>query len=213
MWFLLSLQVRGKRLDMTAGVRTRRQLAAAGGEQWTQVPLGVKLLAACMDAMIMQPWAHAGCGTGGDDGDMDDELRMAMQYGMHGVGEGMYEDDDDDEYEEYEEISDDGEDEKAGAGTADQEAMAAIQAAASSHGRPSLNAASGGLSLAVSGMGLDAEGAAALEASLAGRASASPTLLHASGGTDASADEDNDARLHGGDPLYSVDVAVAIKQV
>ncbi len=39
------VQVCGKRLDIGGGVKTRSQLAAAGGEQYTRVPATVKVVA------------------------------------------------------------------------------------------------------------------------------------------------------------------------
>lgn len=38
-------QVRGKRLDVGGGVATRSRAAAQGGEQWSQVPAPLKVLA------------------------------------------------------------------------------------------------------------------------------------------------------------------------
>lgn len=45
------MQVRGKRLDLDAGVRTRAQKAAAGGEQYSAVPAPLKLLSALAELL------------------------------------------------------------------------------------------------------------------------------------------------------------------
>jgi hypothetical protein len=48
---LLSLQVRGRRLDTEGGVRTRAR-ALSQAEQWSVVPLRVKLVVVLTDAYI-----------------------------------------------------------------------------------------------------------------------------------------------------------------
>ncbi len=65
---LLPLQVKGKRLDLSSGVRTRRQTAAGGGEQWSRVPVAVRMTAAVAELLVERPWEVAG----GDEEEADD---------------------------------------------------------------------------------------------------------------------------------------------
>ena len=46
------MQVKGRRMDLAGGVRTRSQIRAAGGEQYTSVPAPAKILA--IVAQIME---------------------------------------------------------------------------------------------------------------------------------------------------------------
>lgn len=64
----LPLQVKGKRLDLSSGVRTRRQTAASGGEQWSHVPVAVRMTAVVAQLLVERPWDTAG----GDEEAMDD---------------------------------------------------------------------------------------------------------------------------------------------
>ncbi|KAG2485990.1 hypothetical protein HYH03_015313 [Edaphochlamys debaryana] len=92
---LLALQVRGKRLDLSAGVRTRRATAAAGGEQWSRVPAAARIVALAAELAVDAPWQaadeeEAGSGSG-DDGEgewvVDGEDEEDMTEEEDGAGE------------------------------------------------------------------------------------------------------------------------------
>ncbi|EFJ45856.1 hypothetical protein VOLCADRAFT_105749 [Volvox carteri f. nagariensis] len=73
---LMAITVPGKRQDLATGVRTRRQAAAAGGEQWTAVPAAVKVAAVVSELLVDQPWLEEEEDDNDEDGgsaDDDDE--------------------------------------------------------------------------------------------------------------------------------------------
>ncbi|KAG2426502.1 hypothetical protein HXX76_011729 [Chlamydomonas incerta] len=183
-----AVMVRGRRQDLAGGVRTRKQAAAAGGEQWTQVPAAVKMVAVVADLMVEQPWAQ-----GGEDGSFagEDEEDEA----------GSFFDDDEEEDEEEEEEEEEGSGDE---GAADVDVQGA-------------GAGNGALDLSLAGKRINQQEQAHLDAHInRSRTPAADSALVAGGAADQSAAAAAAAAAAGGgasegprDPITDLDLRAA----